>query len=92
MSGLLGALPGGLLAKRTVEIWTFVAEIAAKSALAERSGDPARRQAVRGERAECACNRCSRGRRCSYRGFNRLAVQVSLAQCVQVCFGCLFLY
>ena len=38
--------PGALLARRTTEIWTFVAEIATKMALAQRSGVRERKQAV----------------------------------------------
>lgn len=47
--GLLGRLPGGLLARRSVEIWGFIAEITAKMSLANRAAPDelqARRQAV----------------------------------------------
>ena len=44
--GFLSRLPGGLLAKRTTEIWTFAAEITAKMAVAQRSSSRERKLAV----------------------------------------------
>jgi len=46
ITGVLSRVPGMLLAKRTVEIWTFVADMATKMSLAQRSGKLERRQAV----------------------------------------------
>ena len=50
--GILGSLPGMLLASRTLEIWTFVADIAYKIALANRSGEKERKEAVGEELCE----------------------------------------
>ena len=50
--GILGSLPGMLLASRTIEIWTFVADIAYKIALANRSGEKERKEAVGEELCE----------------------------------------
>ncbi len=50
--GILGSVPGTLLAKRTVEIWTFVADMAYKMAMANRSGEKARKEAVGEELCE----------------------------------------
>ena len=44
--GFLRRFPGALLARRTTEIWTFVAEITSKMSLAQRSGSRERKQAV----------------------------------------------
>lgn len=44
--GVLSSLPGVLLARRTLEIWTFIAEISTKMLAANRSGSKERKQQV----------------------------------------------
>ena len=44
--GLISKLPGGLLLKRSIEIWAFTADIAMKMAAAQRSGERERKLEV----------------------------------------------
>jgi len=49
ITSMLTTLPGWLFAKRTVEIWTFAADMSVKMALAQRSGLAERKYAVSDE-------------------------------------------